>query len=110
VGAVGDRPVEDTEITKIRRESQVGTRAQKRRGDAEVDEALVAPGGACAARSIPIRRSSRVRCSSGLIRSDAIHAFFAKRQDGPDHADLGEILSISGWDDEDVQEVEAARG
>jgi hypothetical protein len=103
-------PVEDDEITRIRKESVKGTRAQRRRGDAETDEMLVA-------RKIVTRGTldpdpRELAQAMGLLDPvDAIQTFFRKYgKTGLITQLSGEILSISGWDDEDVQEVEAARG
>jgi hypothetical protein len=104
-------PVEDTLITKFRRESQVGTRAQKRRGDAEVDEARVALKVVRAGTVDPDPKELARAMQTGPDPLDAIRAFFKRKQKtGIITQVSGEILSISGWDDEDVQEVEAARG
>lgn len=103
-------PVPDTEITRIRRESVRGTRAQRRRGDAEVDENLVA-------RKIVVLGTVTPDLSTLARRLgvqdpvDALNTYFRKfGKTGLITQISGEILSISGWDDEDVQEAEAARG
>lgn len=103
-------PVEDTEITRIRKNSVIGTRAQRRRGDAESDEALVS-------RRLVVKGTvdpdpkALAKTMNLLDPADAVQAFFRKYgKTGLITQVSGEILSISGWDDEDVQEVEAARG
>lgn len=103
-------PVPDTEITRIRRESVRGTRAQRRRGDAEVDENLVARKivtlGTVNPDLTTLARQLRV-----VDPTDALHAYFAKfGKTGLITQISGEILGISGWDDEDISEVESARG
>jgi hypothetical protein len=104
-------PVEDTVITKFRRESQAGTRAQKRRGDAEVDEAVVARKIVERATIDPDPRELAKAMDTGPDPKDAIYRFFARKgKTGMITQISGEVLSISGWDDEDVQEVEAAQG
>lgn len=104
-------PVEDTVITKFRRESQAGTRAQKRRGDAEVDEAVVARKIVERATIDPDPRALAKAMDTGPDPKDAIYRFFARKgKTGMITQISGEVLSISGWDDEDVQEVEAAQG
>jgi hypothetical protein len=103
-------PVEDTEITKIRKSALVGTRAQRRKGDAEADEALVS-------RRLVVRGTvdpdpaELARTMQLVDPADAVQRFFARYgKTGLITQISGEILSISGWDDEDIQEVEAARG
>lgn len=104
-------PVDDTEITRMRKNSQAGTRAQRRRGEAEVDEALVS-------RKLVVRGTVEPdigdlarTMDSGPDPADAVHAYFKKfGKTGLITQISGEILSISGWDDEDVQEVQAAQG
>lgn len=103
-------PVEDTRITAIRKESVKGTRAQRRSGQAEVDETLVS-------RKLVVEGTVEpdpkvLAKTMGLSDpSDAIHAFFKRfGKTGLITQISGEILSASGWDDEDLQEVEAARG
>lgn len=104
-------PVEDTEITRLRRTSQVGTRQQKRRGEAEVDEAVVARKVVVRGTVDPDPKELARTLGTGPDPADAVHAFFSKYgKTGLITQISGTILSISGWDDEDVQEVEAARG
>lgn len=103
-------PVEDTLITKIREQSRKGTRAQKRRGDAEIDDMLVARRMVVEGTLEPDLRSL-AKSLRMADPADAVQAFFKKRgKTGLITQLSGEILSISGWDEEDVQEVEAARG
>jgi hypothetical protein len=103
-------PVSDTDITAIRKNSQGGTRAQRRRGDSEVDEALVSRRLVVKATVEPDPREL-ARAMKQVDPSDALHLFFAKYgKTGLITQISGEILSLSGWDDEDIQEVEAARG
>lgn len=103
-------PVPDTEITRIRRESVRGTRAQRRRGDAEVDENLVARKVVALGTVTPdlTALAGRMRVQDP---TDALNAYFRKfGKTGLITQISGEILSISGWDDEDIQEAESARG
>ncbi|MET0604177.1 MAG: hypothetical protein ABW167_19490 [Baekduia sp.] len=118
VGTKGERklirwviaPVEDTRITAIRKESVKGTRAQRRSGQAEVDETLVSRKLVVEGTVDPDPRE--LARTMGLSdTADAIHAFFKRfGKTGLITQISGEILSVSGWDDEDLQEVEAARG
>lgn len=103
-------PVEDTLITKIREQSRKGTRAQRRRGDAEIDDMLVARRMVVEGTLNPDLRELGKKLKM-VDPADAVQAFFQKAgKTGLITQLSGEILSISGWDEEDVQEVEAARG
>lgn len=103
-------PIEDTRITAIRKESVKGTRAQRRSGQAETDEALVS-------RKIVIEGTvepdpREMARAMGLVDPvDALDRYFRRYgKTGLITQISSEILSVSGWDDEDIQEVEAARG
>lgn len=103
-------PVSDTEITQIRKNSTVGTRAQRRRGESEPDESLVS-------RKLVVRGTvdpdpQELARRMGIAdQADAVHAYFKRYgKTGLVTQISSEILSISGWDDEDIQEVDAARG
>lgn len=103
-------PVEDTRITAIRKESVKGTRAQRRSGQAEVDEALVGRKLVVEGTVDPDPREL-ARTMGFADPVDAVQAYFRKfGKTGLVTQISGEILSVSGWDDEDVQEVEVARG
>lgn len=103
-------PIDDTEITRIRKESAGGTRAQRRSGGGEVDEAVVS-------RKLVVRATIdpdpvKLALTLNVVDpSDAVHTYFKKfGKTGLITQISGEILSISGWDDEDIQEIDAARG
>lgn len=103
-------PVEDTVITRIRKESTKGTRQQIRNGQGSVDEAVVG-------RKIVVHATvepdlgALAKQLGVLDPADGLYAFFRKYgKTGLITQLSGEILSISGWDDEDISEVEAARG
>lgn len=106
-------PIEDREITRIRNQARTqGTRAQRRRGEAEVDESLVARRIVAKATVKPDLAvlGKRIHMADP---SDVIYAYFKKfGKTGLITQISGEVLSISGWDDDDIQEmeVEAAQG
>lgn len=106
-------PVDDTEITRIRENSRTkGSRAQRRRGEGEVDEALVARKIVAKATVDPDLKGLAKKLSL-VDPVDALYAYFKKfGKTGLITQISGEVLSISGWDDEAVQamEVEAAQG
>ena len=106
-------PIDDSEIQRFREQSRTkGSRAARRRGEGDVDEGLVA-------RKIVARGT--VEPDMGKLRekvgaadpADAVYAYFRKfGKTGLITKISGEILTLSGWDDEAVQEmeVEAAKG
>jgi hypothetical protein len=105
--------VEDSKITAIREQSRKGgNRRQRRAGtlDAEIDEMQVARKMVVEGTVEPAMGALAKRL--GLIDpADAVYEFFRKAgKTGLITQLSGEILSISGWDDEDLQEVDAARG
>lgn len=107
------QPVEDTEITKIRDAARTkGTRAQRRSGTAEVDENLVARRIVVEGSVVPDFRELAKRLNL-VDPADAVSAYFNKfGKTGLITQLSGEILGLSGWDDEAIQEmeVEAAQG
>jgi hypothetical protein len=106
-------PVEDVRINAIRDAARKGgNRRQRRRSqeEQEVDEMLVA-------RRIVVEATIEPDLGQLAKRmdlvdpADALHAFFAKAgKTGLITQISGEVLTLSGWDDEDIEEVEAARG
>lgn len=102
------KPVDMDRLRKIRRQAQQGNRMQRRAGNSEFDEVTanvqivldgtISPDLRQAAQQIGVADPgiavrSRFAHKPGLLAQIA-----------------GEIMSISGYDDEDVREVDAARG
>lgn len=104
------QPVEDSEIVRIRKMSQKGTKAQKRRGEAEVDENLVA-------RRIVLKGTVEpslpdiAKALDLVDPADALYVYFKKfGKTGLILQISGEILNISGYDENDISELDAALG
>jgi hypothetical protein len=103
-------PVDDEEITRLRKESRKGNRRAKRAGEAEVDDNLVARRIVVKGTVSPDLRELASRLKL-VDPADALLKYF--RRFGKTGLILqisGEILSISGYDDEDISELDAARG
>jgi hypothetical protein len=107
------QPVDDTEITRIRDGARTkGTRAQRRNGTADVDEGLVARRIVVLGTVTPDFKELAKRLNL-VDPADAVSAYFKKfGKTGLITQLSGEILGLSGWDDEAIQEmeVEAAQG
>lgn len=104
-------PVEDNLISKIRKASTEGTKAQKRRHEAEVNEFKVATKMVTAGTIDPDVRVLANEMGTGPDPSDAVHAFFARAQKTGLIVQLsGEILNLSGYDEDDISEVDVALG
>jgi hypothetical protein len=106
------QPVEDSDITKARESSQSGNRAQRRAGESTTDETLVAR--KIVAKGTVEPSAKALTEATGLIDvNDALYAYFKRfGKTGLITQISGAILSISGWDEDDVQsmEVEAVQG
>lgn len=103
-------PVDDEEIVQIRKRSSKGNRARRRAGEADIDENLVA-------RRIVVKGTvnpdlAELGKSMRLADpADALLAYF--RRFGKTGLILqisGEILNISGYDEDDISELDAALG
>lgn len=104
------QPVDDAEIVQIRKRATKGSKAARRRGDAEVDENLVA-------RRIVVKGTiepdiGELAKQLRLVDpADALLTYFRKfGKTGLILQISGEILNISGYDEDDVSEMDAALG
>lgn len=103
------QPVDQDELRRIRRNSQQGNRRARRAGgtgELDGDKAnveIVVRG----TISPDLREAAKAR---GIVDpADAVRFRF-KRKPGLIDQIAGEIMALSGYDDDDVREVDAARG
>jgi hypothetical protein len=109
-------PIDDQVIAQIRKSSVTGSRAQRRRGEGDVDDVLVARRIVARATVEPdmkalVEAMNEPPHPSGPAPEDAILKYFRKfGKTGLIVQISGEILNISGYDEEDISELDAASG
>lgn len=99
------KPVDGDRIRQIRKESQTGTRAQRRAGTTELNEGEFAARMVVAGTLYPDLRA--VAGQKGIDPAEVVRLKFV-RKPGLVQQLSGEILDLSGYDDEDIREVDAA--
>lgn len=104
-------PIDEDVIKDIRKRSRTGTKAQIRRGEGEVDENLVARRIVAKATVEPDFKALAGRLGIRTGADDAVQAYFRKfKKTGLILGISGEILGLSGYDEDDVSELDAAGG
>lgn len=107
------RPVDLDTIRRIRQAAQTGTRAQRRAGVTELDEVQANVGIVVAGTVNPDLAALAKQMGSNdpdpKARAAAVLKHRFRHKPGLIGQISGEIMSISGYDDEDVREVDAGK-
>jgi hypothetical protein len=102
------RPLDADHIRRIRKQAQQGNRAARRLGTADFDETRANVEMVVAATVVPDVRAAAKQ--KGLVNPGDWLKMKFKHKPGLLTQIAGEVMAISGFDDEDLRDVDAAQG